>query len=54
LSARGAIDAVVSYGDPVAADGTADRKVMTKSLEGAVRQLTTATQRGRPYLAQVS
>jgi 1-acyl-sn-glycerol-3-phosphate acyltransferase len=45
---RGAIDAVVSYGDAVAADGTADRKAMTKSLEGAVRQITAATLRGRP------
>ena len=49
--ARGAIDAVVSYGDPVAADGTADRKAMTKSLEGAVRKLTAATLRGRPRTA---
>ncbi len=45
---RGAIDAVVSYGDPVAADGTADRKAMAKSLEGAVRKITAATLRGRP------
>jgi 1-acyl-sn-glycerol-3-phosphate acyltransferase len=45
--ARGAIDAVISYGDPVAADGSADRKAMTKSLEGAVRQITAATLRGR-------
>lgn len=46
--ARGAVDAVVTYGEPVAADGTADRKAMTKSLEGAVRQITAATLRGRP------
>ena len=46
--ARGAIDAVVSYGEPVAADGSADRKAMTKTLEGAVRQITSATLRGRP------
>ena len=44
---RGAIDAVVSYGDPVAADGSADRKAMTRSLEGAVRAITSATLRGR-------
>src|ERR1035437_2229413 len=37
---RGAIDAVVSYGDPVAADGTVDRQAMTKSLEGAGRKKT--------------
>jgi lyso-ornithine lipid O-acyltransferase len=51
LLARGAVDAVVSYGDPVAADGSADRKVMAKSLEAAVRQITAATLRGRPHLA---
>jgi 1-acyl-sn-glycerol-3-phosphate acyltransferase len=45
--ARGAVDAVVSYGEPVAADGTADRKAMAKSLEGAVRGLTAAALRGR-------
>jgi len=47
LIACGAIDAVVSYGEPVAADGTSDRKAMAKSLEGAVRQITAATLRGR-------
>jgi len=45
---RGAIEAVVSYGEPVAADGGADRKAMTKSLEGAVRRITSATLSGRP------
>jgi 1-acyl-sn-glycerol-3-phosphate acyltransferase len=48
---RGAVDAVVSYGDPVSADGTADRKAMTKSLEGAVRRITSATLSGRPRTA---
>jgi 1-acyl-sn-glycerol-3-phosphate acyltransferase len=52
--ARGAVDAVVSYGEPVAADGTADRKAMTKSLEGAVRALTAATLRGRPRTAHAT
>ncbi|MFZ0846702.1 MAG: lysophospholipid acyltransferase family protein [Pseudolabrys sp.] len=51
--ARGAIDAVVSYGEPVAADGSADRKAMTKSLEGAVRAITSATLRGRSHPAPV-
>jgi 1-acyl-sn-glycerol-3-phosphate acyltransferase len=45
--ARGAVDAVVSYGGPISADGVTDRKVMTKRLEGAVRQLAAATLRGR-------
>jgi lyso-ornithine lipid O-acyltransferase len=47
--ARGAVDAVVSYGAHVvvgAAD--ADRKAMTKTLEGTVRGLTTAALLGRP------
>lgn len=46
--ARGAVDAVVSYGEPVVADADADRKAMAESLEGAVRALTSATLRGRP------
>jgi lyso-ornithine lipid O-acyltransferase len=47
---RGAVDAVVSYGDPLAADGNADRKAMTKSLEDAVRRITSTALRGRPQL----
>jgi 1-acyl-sn-glycerol-3-phosphate acyltransferase len=47
--ARGAVDAVVSYGAPVKADGEADRKAMAKTLEGAVRAITAATLRGRPH-----
>lgn len=46
------VDAVVSYGEPVAADGEADRKEMTKTLEGAVRELTTTALLGRPRAAQ--
>jgi len=52
--ARGAVDAVVSYGDPVTADGTADRKAMANSLEGTVRALNTATLRGRPRPAHAT
>jgi lyso-ornithine lipid O-acyltransferase len=48
---RGAVDAVVSYGEPVAADGTADRKAMTRSLEGAVRTITSMTLRGHSHPA---
>jgi lyso-ornithine lipid O-acyltransferase len=51
LIARGAIDAVVSYNEPVAADATADRKAMTKSLEATVRALNVATLRGQPRQA---
>jgi 1-acyl-sn-glycerol-3-phosphate acyltransferase len=45
--ARGAVDAVVSYGEPFAADAATDRKTMTKRLEGDVRRLNAATLRGR-------
>lgn len=45
--ARGAVDAVVSYGEPIAADASSDRKVMAKTLEGAVRKITAATLTGR-------
>jgi 1-acyl-sn-glycerol-3-phosphate acyltransferase len=47
----GAVNAVVSYGDPVAANGTADRKAMANSLEGTMRALNTATLRWRPRKA---
>lgn len=47
LMERGAVDAVISYGEPMAADGTSDRKAMTRSLEGAVRAITAATLRGQ-------
>jgi 1-acyl-sn-glycerol-3-phosphate acyltransferase len=52
--ARAAVDAVVSYGDPVPAAGAADRKAMTKTLEGAVRAITAATLRGRPAPAHAA
>jgi lyso-ornithine lipid O-acyltransferase len=49
---RGAVDAVVSYGAPVAADGGTDRKEMTRILESAVRGLTTAALLGRPQVTE--
>jgi lyso-ornithine lipid O-acyltransferase len=49
--ARGAVDAVVSYGEPVAADAAADRKAVTRRLESAVRDLTASSLRGRPLPA---
>jgi hypothetical protein len=45
---RGAVDALVTYGEPVAADGDMDRKAMSRRLEGTVRQLLVAALRGRP------
>jgi 1-acyl-sn-glycerol-3-phosphate acyltransferase len=44
--ARGAVDAVVSYGEPFAADTLPDRKAMAKRLESDVRALNAATLRG--------
>ncbi len=46
--ARGAVDAVISFGEPFTADGATDRKAITKRLESDVRALNTATLRGRP------
>ena len=43
--AHGAVDAVVSYGEPAIADGKADRKAVAKSLESTVRALHTAALR---------
>ena len=45
---RGAVDAVVTYGDPVPADRDMDRKAMSKRLEGTVRELLVTALRGRP------
>ena len=52
--ARGAIDVVVSYGEPVTSDGSTDRKVLTRSLEGAVRKITADTLSGRPRPVQAA
>jgi 1-acyl-sn-glycerol-3-phosphate acyltransferase len=42
---HGAIDAVVTFGEPVAFDGS-DRKTLVKSLETAVRRMRTEALRG--------
>jgi 1-acyl-sn-glycerol-3-phosphate acyltransferase len=44
---HGAIDAVVTFGEPLAYDG-ADRKQTVKSLESTVRRLTSAALRSAP------
>jgi lyso-ornithine lipid O-acyltransferase len=51
---KGAVDALVTYGEPVAADRQIDRKAMTKRLETAVRQLMATALRGRPVLVDRS
>lgn len=48
LIARGAVDAVISYGEPLIADAGTDRKVLTRRLESAVRSLNSGTLLGRP------
>jgi 1-acyl-sn-glycerol-3-phosphate acyltransferase len=48
LIARGAIDAVISYGEPMTADATTDRKKLARQLEDAVRGLNSASLLGRP------
>jgi lyso-ornithine lipid O-acyltransferase len=43
----GAIDAVVSFGEPMAFDAGSDRKAFARTLEGEVRKLTVAALRCR-------
>jgi 1-acyl-sn-glycerol-3-phosphate acyltransferase len=51
LIARGAVDAVVSYGEPVKIDAAIDRKALTRRLEGAVRTMMAAALLKRPVSA---
>lgn len=48
---RGAVDAVVSYGEPAPADSNIDRKAITKQLESTVRRLSAAALRGQAPIA---
>lgn len=54
IGKRGAIDVVLTWGEPVAYNGTTDRKALAKNLESAVRELTVAALRGRAAHAQGS
>ena len=45
---RGAVDALVTYGEPVPADRDMDRKATSKRLEETVRELLVTALRGRP------
>ena len=54
LIARGAVDAVVSYGEPLPADAATDRKAVTRQLEMAVRRIAAATLNGRPLPAKAA
>ena len=51
---RGAVDAAVSFGEPVDAGGATDRKAMTRQLETSVRRLLATTLRGRPLVAEAA
>jgi len=44
---RTALDAVVSYAEPLAADGTLSRKELTAQLESTTRRMVAETLRGR-------
>ena len=52
--ARGAVDVVVSYGEPLTTQHMADRKAMTRALEDMVRGLNRATLRDRPRPAHAA
>jgi lyso-ornithine lipid O-acyltransferase len=47
----GAVDVSVTWGEPIAYDGAADRKSLAKQLESAVRAGTIAALRGNPAAA---
>lgn len=47
IARLGAIDVVAVWGEPVAYDGTRDRKLLARDLEAAVRAPTVALLRGR-------
>jgi 1-acyl-sn-glycerol-3-phosphate acyltransferase len=49
---RGGVDAVVTFAEPLPANGATDRKSMTRQLEGTVRRLTAAALAGRPLPAR--
>jgi lyso-ornithine lipid O-acyltransferase len=44
---RGAIDVVLTWGEPIAYSGDTDRKALARTLETSVRDLTVAALRGR-------
>jgi 1-acyl-sn-glycerol-3-phosphate acyltransferase len=54
LVAQGAIDVVVSWGEPIPYDELSDRKTVARRLEGEVRTLTVAALRGRTTDAAAS
>lgn len=49
---RGAVDVVVTWGEPIPYNGETDRKALTKQLETSVRHLTVAALRDGSLLPQ--
>src|SRR5437764_622443 len=46
IIAEGALDVTVTWGEPIAFDGAADRKAVTRALEDKVRHITAQALRG--------
>jgi lyso-ornithine lipid O-acyltransferase len=46
VARQGAIDVVVTWGEPIRYDGETDRKALAKQLESSVRRFTIAALRG--------
>jgi 1-acyl-sn-glycerol-3-phosphate acyltransferase len=49
---RGALDAVITWGETIVYDGGTDRKLLAKQLETAVRRHTVAALRGHSFLSE--
>jgi len=52
LMRHGAIDVVLTWGDPIACDGGTDRKLLARQLETVVRRDTVAALRGHSFLPE--
>jgi lyso-ornithine lipid O-acyltransferase len=52
LMRHGAIDVILTWGDPIACDGGTDRKLLARRLEAAVRRHTVAALRGHSFPPQ--
>lgn len=50
----GALDVVVTWGEPIAVDASTDRKALTRELEASVRAMTAASLTGAHELAKDS
>ncbi len=48
IARLGAVDVVVTWGEPVAYNGGTDRKLLARDLEETIRGFTIAALRGKP------